>query len=136
VVGDLSEVVGAVAEAQAALLAVPAWAQAPRPVASSQVLAERVVLGDDTARRRLVEEVWTPLVAARGELLPTAAAYLEEGGAVEGTARRLFLHPNTVRYRLARIRQVVGRDLTVEREAQEVRLALVLGRAGTPSAPS
>jgi hypothetical protein len=136
VVADLSEVVGAVAEAQATLRAVPAWVQAPRPVASSQVLAERVVLGDDNARRRLVEEVWTPLVAARGELLPTAAAYLEEGGAVEGTARRLFLHPNTVRYRLARIRQVVGRDLTVEREAQEVRLALVLGRAGGPPALS
>ena len=129
VVGDLSEVVGAVTEARAALLAVPAWERAPRPVASSQLLGERVVLGDEVARRRLVEDVFAPLAAARGELLATAAAYLEEGGAVEGTARRLFLHPNTVRYRLARIRQVVGRDLTVERDAQEVRLALVLGRA-------
>jgi hypothetical protein len=131
VVADLTEVVGAVAEARAALLAVAAWPQAPRPVASSQLLAERVVLGDETARQRLRDEVFEPLRTARGELLPTAVAYLEEGRAVEATSRRLFLHPNTVRYRLARICQVVGRDLTVERDAQEVRLALVLGRSGT-----
>ena len=132
VVADLTEVVGAVAEALAGLLAAPAWQQAPRPVASGQLLAERVVLGDETARRRLVTEVFEPLQAARGDLLVTAAAYLESGGAVETTARRLFLHPNTVRYRLARVRQAVGRDLTVERDAQEVRLALVLGRMRQP----
>ena len=128
VVPDLGEVVGAVTEARAALAAVLAWPDAPRPVASSQLLAERVVLGDEAARRRLLDEVYEPLLGAKGELLTTTAAYLHEGGAVEATARRLYLHPNTVRYRLGRIRQVVGRDLTVERDAQEVRLALVLGR--------
>jgi DNA-binding PucR family transcriptional regulator len=99
-------------------------------VASSELLAERTVLGDDSARRQLRSAVYEPLESSGGDLLRTATAYLEAGGAVESTARQLFLHPNTVRYRLRRIAETTGRDLTRERDAQVVRLAVVLGRAG------
>ena len=129
VVSELPEVVGVLAEARAALAAVGAWAEAPRPVGSGRLLAERVVLGDDVARRRLRTEVYEPL-AARPELLATVSAYLDEGCAVEATARRLYLHANTVRYRLGRARDLVGRDATVPREAQELRLSLVIGSTG------
>jgi hypothetical protein len=129
-VGDLSEVVSPIAEALAALDAVAAWPDAPRPVPSSELLAERAVLGDDAARRRLRSEVYEPLRDAGGDLLITAAAYLEAGAAVEATARRLFLHPNTVRYRLRKISDVTRCDLTSPRDAELVRLALVVGRAG------
>ena len=40
--------------------------------------------------------------AAQRRCSDTAAAYLESGGALEATARALFIHPNTVRYRLGR----------------------------------
>jgi DNA-binding PucR family transcriptional regulator len=51
---------------------------------------------------------------------------------VEGTARALFLHANTVRYRLKKLTDVVGYDLTAPREALVVRLALLLGRTAPP----
>ena len=94
------------------------------------MLAEdRQCAGDDVARRRLRAEVYAPLTA-RPELLTTVGTYLDEGCAVEATARRLYLHPNTVRYRLARVRDLVGRDATVPRAAQ-LRVAMVLGRLTT-----
>jgi DNA-binding PucR family transcriptional regulator len=129
-VAELREIVEPIAEALSGLAAVPAWPAAPRPVASSELLAERTVLGDDSARRQLRSAVYEPLESSGGDLLRTATAYLEAGGAVESTARQLFLHPNTVRYRLRRIAETTGRDLTRERDAQVVRLAVVLGRAG------
>lgn len=134
-VADLAGVVGPIAEALSALAAVSAWPNAPRPVLSSALLAERVVLGDGAARQRLRVEVYEPLHAAGGELLATAAAYLDAGGAVETTARKLFLHPNTVRYRLRRIADVTQRDLSRERDAQAVRVALVLGRTAGFDSP-
>jgi hypothetical protein len=129
-VGELSDVVGSIAETMAALAAVPAWPDAPRPVDSSDLLAERAVLGDDAARQRLRTEVYEPLRDVGGDLLLTAGTYLEAGAAVEATARLLFLHPNTVRYRLRKIADVTRRDLTRPRDAQVVRLALVVGRTG------
>ena len=125
---ELVTAAASVQEALAGLAAVAAWPQAPRPVAASQLLAERAVLGEQAARRRLLEEVYRPLRDAGGDLLLTAGAYLEGGGSVEGTSRALFLHPNTVRYRLRKLHDMVGHDLTDPREALVVRVSLILGR--------
>ena len=46
-----------------------------------------------------------------GDLVRTLLAYLEVGGSVAGTADRLFLHRNSVLYRLQRIEEVSGLDL-------------------------
>src|SRR5580765_12207 len=73
-----------------------AWPEAPRPVAADDLLAERVLVGDAPARALLLDRIWHPLSASSGgALLETAAAYLESGGGLEGTARILFVHPNT-----------------------------------------
>jgi hypothetical protein len=135
-VATLADTADVLPEALVALAAAPAWPDAPRPVPSSALLAERATLGDERARARLLGEVHDPLVAAGGDLLETAAAYLEEGGGVEATARRLFLHPNTVRYRLRRIAAVIGLDLSAPRDAQVARLALVLGRVAAQASSS
>jgi hypothetical protein len=55
-------------------------------------------------------------------------AYLDSGGAIEACARALFVHPNTVRYRLKRIGDFTGRDPTTPRDAYVLRVASTVGR--------
>jgi DNA-binding PucR family transcriptional regulator len=117
------------------LLAAPAWPDAPRPVLADDLLPERVLAGDEHARRLLVDRVYRPLVAAGGSLFETASAFLDGGGGLESTARVLFVHPNTVRYRLGRIATVTGYDLNHAREANIVRIAVAVGRLAQPAAP-
>ena len=118
------------------LAAAAAWPDAPRVLESDVVLPERALAGDPPARRILVDRIHRPLAAAsHAPLLQTATAYLESGGSLEASARVLFVHPNTVRYRLGRISDVTGYDLTTPREAWAVRIALALGRlAAAPTA--
>lgn len=110
-----------------------AWPEAPRPVSADDLLAERVLIGDQPARVLLLERIWKPLSDSSGaNLLQTAAVYLEGGHGLEGTARLLFVHPNTVRYRLGKIADLTGYDLTDAHDAHTVRIALALGRLATP----
>ncbi|WP_076260933.1 PucR family transcriptional regulator [Intrasporangium flavum] len=111
------------------LSAASAWPDAPRVVESDALLPERALAGDASARRILVERIHRPLRGPQqAPLLDTATAYLENGGSLEATARALFVHPNTVRYRLGRIGDATGYDLTTPREAWAARVALALGR--------
>ncbi|OFE16474.1 PucR family transcriptional regulator [Humibacillus sp. DSM 29435] len=122
------------------LSAAPAWPASPRLLEADAVLPERALAGDGPARRALVDRVFRPLARpSQASLLETATAYLENGGSIEATARMLFVHPNTVRYRVGRIAAVTGYDLGTPREAWALRIGLSLGRldASTPgrSAP-
>jgi DNA-binding PucR family transcriptional regulator len=111
------------------LAAAHAWPAAPRILESDVVLPERALAGDPPARRMLIDSVHRPLSrVGNAPLLDTADAYLESGGSLEATARALFVHPNTVRYRLGRISDTIGYDLSVPREAWAVRIGLALGR--------
>jgi hypothetical protein len=47
----------------------------------------------------------------RSELLKTLIAYLNEFGALEATAAKLYVHRNSLRYRLVRIGELTGWDL-------------------------
>ncbi|MEZ5093088.1 PucR family transcriptional regulator [Nocardioides sp.] len=114
--------------AQAAYRAATGWPGAPRPVGSIDLLPERALAGDGHARRFLVDEIFLPLHQARGELLETVAAFLEQGAGIEGTARALFVHPNTVRYRLRQAAELTGLTPTAPRDAFTLQVALVLGR--------
>ena len=77
--GDGPVVVGPVADdlgsasvsARAAISgqrAASGWPDAPRPVLSNELLPERALAGDGHARRHLVDEIYLPLVQARGAL--------------------------------------------------------------------
>lgn len=114
------------------LRAAVGWPDAPRPVASDDLLPERVLAGDGHARRHLVDEVFVPLRQASqgrgGTLIETLTAYFEHGQSLEATARALFVHPNTVRYRLRQVADLTGLSATAPREALTLQLTLVLGR--------
>ncbi|HRA75695.1 MAG TPA: helix-turn-helix domain-containing protein [Propionicimonas sp.] len=128
VVDDLSEAVRSARAALSGMRAGHAWPDAPRPVAANDLLPERVLAGDGHARRQLAGEVYRPLLDAGGDLIGTLSAFLEHGGSVEGTARALYIHANTVRYRLRRVQDITGYAANDPREAYVLQLALTLGR--------
>ena len=113
--------------AQSGYAAAPARAGDLRPVLADDLLAERALLGDAPARSALVSRVHRTLQQSP-HLWETAAAYLEGGQGVEGTARALFVHANTVRYRLGAITRETGLDLADPHDALTARLSLLWGR--------
>jgi hypothetical protein len=125
---DISAAAAVTRAALSGLRAIPAWPAAPRPVSADALLPERALAGDADARAQLVDAVFRPLAAAGDVLLETVTAFLDAGGALEATARTLFVHANTVRYRLRRVAEVCGEVPTDPRGAFTLRVALVLGR--------
>ncbi len=123
------------AEAISGMNAVAGWSGAPRPVPARELLPERALLGDTSAVAALYTEITRPLADAGPALSETLDAYLDSGGAIEACARKLFVHPNTVRYRLKRITDFTGRDPTVPRDAYVLRVATTVGRLGYPASP-
>ncbi|WEG10399.1 helix-turn-helix domain-containing protein [Microbacterium horticulturae] len=107
------------------------WRHAPRPVEADDLLPERALAGDPLAKHTLVEKVYHPLQAHSTDLVTTLWSYLDNGRSLEATARELFVHPNTVRYRLKRVTDVIGWDATGPREALILQTALILGAIGT-----
>lgn len=127
-VPDLLAAGQSAAAAVAGLMAAPAWPDAPRPVPADDLLPERALAGDDLARQQLVHEVYRPLLSTGTALVETLSAFLEQTSSLEATARVLFVHPNTVRYRLRRVTEITGYAPADPRHALTLRLALALGR--------
>jgi hypothetical protein len=133
-VPSLDEATDSARAALAGFRAAPAWPTAPRPVAAADLLPERALAGDSEARRSLRQDVYAALVRSGGELLETLDAFFAAGGVLESAARALFVHPNTVRYRLRRVADVTGFAPLAPRDAFALRVALAIGRLD-PAAP-
>lgn len=127
VVPDLASAAGSARAALSGRRAVAGWPTAPRPVLASDLLPERALAGDGHARRELARRVHATLFEHGGDLLATLEAFVD-AGSIEGTARRLFIHANTVRYRLGRIEDLTGFAPGDTRDAYALRLGLSLGR--------
>jgi DNA-binding PucR family transcriptional regulator len=123
-------------EAISGMNAVGGWRGAPRPVHARELLPERALMGDASAIVALHTDVMGPLADAGPTLIETLDAYLDCGGAIEACARKLFVHPNTVRYRLKRITDFTGRDPTLPRDAYVLRVAATVGQLNYPNPPS
>lgn len=125
---DLADASAVTRAALSGLRSVAAWPGAPRPVSADALLPERALAGDADAREALMAAVYRPLVAAGDVLVETVSTFLDAGGALETTARTLYVHANTVRYRLRRVAEICGEAPTEPRGAFTLRLALALGR--------
>ncbi|HEX5088922.1 MAG TPA: helix-turn-helix domain-containing protein [Nocardioides sp.] len=137
VAADLATAAVSARAAVSAYRSAPGWPDAPRPVLAGELLAERALGGDGHARRQLVDDVYLPLLHARGALIETLSAWLDRGSSIEGAARALFVHPNTVRYRLRQVADLTGLTPSQPRDAFTLQIALVLGRqSGRASEPA
>jgi len=114
--------------ALAALRAAPAWPDAPRPAGADDLLPERALDGDPDARAALISDVYKPLLGGGHALLDTLTTYLEQGSSLEATARLLFVHPNTVRYRLRRVAELTEYTPSAGRDGFTLWVAVALGR--------
>jgi hypothetical protein len=104
----------------------------PEPVASAaDLLVYQVLLRDRTAITDLVRTVLMPLGTARGgaaPLLATLAAYFARGGVAAAAARDLHLSVRAVTYRLARVKDLTGRDPGLPTDALTLQVAVIGAR--------
>lgn len=128
---SLGEATASAKAAFAGMAVARGWTAAPRPVSADDLWPERVIGGDESARRALLTNIYRPLVSASNGLVETLSSYLQLGHSLEAAARDLFVHSNTVRYRLRRVCDVTGWDPLIPREAFVLQTALVVGRLAT-----
>src|SRR3984957_2121510 len=116
-------------------------------LAFEQTGAYRLLLSamseNPTELQRFYAETVEPLVAYdeqyETDLLQTLGTFLEADGNVAGTAQRLFTHRHTVYYRLERVRELTGLDVSSSDGREKLSLGLksmrVLGisSAGGPA---
>jgi hypothetical protein len=83
---------------------------------------------DPAELERFYEETVAPLAAYdeqyETELVATIEAYLEADGSVTPTAERLFTHRHTIRYRLERVKELSGHDITSTEGREKLSLGL------------
>lgn len=125
-VTHMSAAPAAARAAKAGWYAAAAWPSAPRPVHADELLPERLLAGDEEARFVLRHEVYAAL-ASDAVVTDTVAAYFDQGKSLEATARTLYVHPNTVRYRLRKAADLSGFDPTATRDGYVLQLALTVG---------
>jgi hypothetical protein len=124
----LAEVARSTRAAFTGVVAAPAWALTPRPVGADDLLPERVLVGDTVARDRLMAVAYDPIVKAGGSLQETVATFLDCGRSLELASRTMFVHANTVRYRLKKVAELTDWDVLSTRDAHVLETAFALGR--------
>jgi PucR C-terminal helix-turn-helix domain len=97
-------------------------------VSADDQLAPLATHGDPGALADLAEERLAPLAAetpaSRQRLIETLRAWLDHQGEAKLVAAELHVHPQTVRYRLGRLRALFGDDLDDPGRRFELALAL------------
>ena len=97
-------------------------------VSAEDELAQLIVHGDPSLIAELAENRLAPLAGrsahSRARLGETLAAWLDHQGNVPETARRLHVHPQTVRYRMAQLRDLFGDRLDDPEARFELSLAV------------
>jgi hypothetical protein len=129
-----AELAASWALARAALRAAEAGAiEGTAPVVADEHLAELLILESGGLAGRLARSRLAPLAeltpAGRERMEETALAFVQHGGNAAAMARSLHLHPQTIRYRLTRLRELLGDQLEDPDSRFELELALRSARA-------
>jgi hypothetical protein len=127
--GAVAELPSSWALARAALLAVEAGAlPGERLLAVEDHLADLFVLGAEGLAERIAARRLAPFgeltEKARARMAETALAYVRRGGNSVAMAEELHVHPQTARYRIARLRELLGEQLDDPDARFELELAL------------
>lgn len=108
------------------------------PVDTDARLAELVLRSDEDALADLRARVLAPLeqvgATAREKLTETLRCWLLHQGRRDQVAAELFVHPQTVRYRMTQLRELYGPRLEDPRTVLE--LTVALGAGVPPAAPA
>jgi hypothetical protein len=103
-------------------------AKGPEPLDTEARLADLVLRADETALADLRAQALAPLAdlgeGAREKLTETLRSWLLHHGRREAIAAELFVHPQTVRYRMGQLRELYGKRLEDPRTVLELTLAL------------
>jgi PucR family transcriptional regulator, purine catabolism regulatory protein len=96
-----------------------------RDLGSFQLLLS---LQDDEALKLFCDSILGAIEQSEGhyggELMRSLEAFIEENGQWERAAKRLYCHRHTLRYRIRRVEELTGRDLSSARDRIEFWLAL------------
>jgi hypothetical protein len=101
-----------------------------RAVAYDELGLLRVLLpvGDGYAPAELAADLLGPLLVhdrqRNSDLLSTLRVYLESDCVIARAAKRLFVHPKTLRYRLSKIEALTGLDLSAQQGRFDAQLAI------------
>jgi len=125
IVSTLQEAHASAQEALSGYRALGYLAGSPRVLRAAELIAARVISGDTSAIEPLVAQLRSSL---REDVRQTLACYLESAPTIEGCARALSVHVNTVRYRLKRVMEVTGLDPFEPADALTLRIALMIER--------
>jgi hypothetical protein len=102
------------------------------PLATDEHLPDLLLHGDGALAADLAARALAPLAdvgeGARARLTETLGAWLDEPGQVSRVAERLHVHPQTVRYRMAQLRELFGARLDDPEARFELALALRVSR--------
>jgi hypothetical protein len=130
--GDLADASTAVRQAQIARRCLPPGdagvVQYGKQPLADLIVAAPVQAGDHA--RAVLGGILSGTAAERDMLLSTLRVWFDGAGVAKQAARQLHVHPNTVRYRLRRIQELTGLDLTSLRDVAELYVALEAIRLG------
>jgi hypothetical protein len=114
--------------------------EGPAPLDTERSLPELVLRADEDALADLRADVLAPLAAlgptARDRLSETLRSWLLHHGRREAIAAELFVHPQTVRYRMTQLRELYGDRLQEPETVLALTLALGAWRRTDVDTPS
>jgi purine catabolism regulator len=105
------------------------WVQNPRGGAFHEARQAFWSIGqhlEPEFRNQFVERTLGPLLASRSRhvLWETLSTYFAAGGRLDAAAEQLFVHRNTLIYRLKRIEEILQRDLKNPDDLVDIRVAM------------